>query len=714
MTKLSKGTGFAQLFKKYRLRSEIETLSEFGDLLAEEGMIYETSLFTRWQKGDRIPRERKVVMAILTVFMKQKGIVSIEEANKLIEAANQRDLNFEETTLLSKYITSTTTETLPAKPYLFIGKIELLKDISWALINRKKVMLYGMPGVGKTYASIYIAHQLHSLFSDGIYWFRADIKEKNVILDDLLTAFGQNPQIFRDSDQKVEKLTQILEDRKVLVLLDNVTDSSRDTITMFLPLPLTLLVTSVEQYEDERLYVSKVDVFSVDEFLQMSEEILGKPFVEINREKIIKIGREVGFLPISTAISLKQIYAEPTSLEEYVQKIQDRRFDLSNAVYDSKNLYATIGVACKRLKSDIKQTLISCAVFDGPDFESETIAGMTGASKLRVKNHLSKLVQLSLIELSSNQRYRIHPAIKEYSMKYVHNEEYSKLAQYYIHKLSRISKGSDRYIQYFQWEYENILGILIKSYKLGNYSAVTALWPQISTYVFYSGNWDVFIQYDSSIQHSYLEMNDQRGLALYLIEDLGRIYFFRHRYEKVKKLIERAKKIALTNNDGELAGLVWQKIGAMYMTQKQYRLAAKYLSKTITALAGSSWNDQVAKSYAYLAYAMVNLNQNIEAGNCVQKSLKLCRSLEDLSVVGYIYSYLGKSCIKLKDLSQAQKLFELSYKYSSKRNTLIGKAVALDGLGRVFIEQNQHEKGQKYLVRAEKIYRSLGMSLSKE
>ena len=37
---------FAELFKKYRLRSEIETLSQFGDLLAQEGLVYENSLFT--------------------------------------------------------------------------------------------------------------------------------------------------------------------------------------------------------------------------------------------------------------------------------------------------------------------------------------------------------------------------------------------------------------------------------------------------------------------------------------------------------------------------------------------------------------------------------------------------------------------------------------------------------------------------------------------
>src|SRR3989338_11294469 len=83
---------FATLFKKYRLRSEIETLSEFGDLLAQEGIVYETSLFTRWQKGERVPKDRKVILTILGLFVKLGGLQTIEECNSFFEAANQRNL----------------------------------------------------------------------------------------------------------------------------------------------------------------------------------------------------------------------------------------------------------------------------------------------------------------------------------------------------------------------------------------------------------------------------------------------------------------------------------------------------------------------------------------------------------------------------------------------------------------------------------------------
>ena len=93
MSKNSLGSSFAALFKKYRLRSEIETLSEFGDLLAEEGIVYETSLFTRWQNGERVPRDRRIILEVIKVFVKRNAIQTMQEANLFLNAAGLGYLN---------------------------------------------------------------------------------------------------------------------------------------------------------------------------------------------------------------------------------------------------------------------------------------------------------------------------------------------------------------------------------------------------------------------------------------------------------------------------------------------------------------------------------------------------------------------------------------------------------------------------------------------
>ena len=79
---------FAALFKKYRLRSEFGTLSELADAMAEEGYVYEYSLYSHWQKGDRIPN-RDTLLAIIKLFVKRKGISEVGEINQLLSSTGE-------------------------------------------------------------------------------------------------------------------------------------------------------------------------------------------------------------------------------------------------------------------------------------------------------------------------------------------------------------------------------------------------------------------------------------------------------------------------------------------------------------------------------------------------------------------------------------------------------------------------------------------------
>ncbi len=95
---------FAALFKRYRLHSGIGTLVQFGDLLAEEGYVYETSIFSRWQQGDRVPSDRKILLAVLHVFIKQGGIHAAEEANAFLESAEHGYITRKEMSIFSSII----------------------------------------------------------------------------------------------------------------------------------------------------------------------------------------------------------------------------------------------------------------------------------------------------------------------------------------------------------------------------------------------------------------------------------------------------------------------------------------------------------------------------------------------------------------------------------------------------------------------------------
>lgn len=92
---------FGTIFKKLRLRSGIATLSEFGNALAERGFVFEESLFSHWQKNDRIPKDRRLLLTILKLFFERGGISSIRDMNNFLESADQGDLKERESLEIS-------------------------------------------------------------------------------------------------------------------------------------------------------------------------------------------------------------------------------------------------------------------------------------------------------------------------------------------------------------------------------------------------------------------------------------------------------------------------------------------------------------------------------------------------------------------------------------------------------------------------------------
>lgn len=92
------------MFKRYRLRSGFATLSEFGNTLADEGLIFENSLFSHWQNGTRVPKDRNTILTLIKLLIKNGGINKLNEANNFLESAGQGYLTNNETQLLTPYI----------------------------------------------------------------------------------------------------------------------------------------------------------------------------------------------------------------------------------------------------------------------------------------------------------------------------------------------------------------------------------------------------------------------------------------------------------------------------------------------------------------------------------------------------------------------------------------------------------------------------------
>ncbi len=91
---------FGELFKYYRFKSEFFRLSDFANALADKGLIYDLSVFSMWQKGQRIPTRRQILITMVSLFIECGAIISVDQANEFLESAGHGYLTKNEQQLL--------------------------------------------------------------------------------------------------------------------------------------------------------------------------------------------------------------------------------------------------------------------------------------------------------------------------------------------------------------------------------------------------------------------------------------------------------------------------------------------------------------------------------------------------------------------------------------------------------------------------------------
>lgn len=208
---------FGELFKKYRLRSEFSTLSQFGNALAQEGFIYEDSIYSHWQKNVRVPKDRKLLLALVKIFIERGGIRTAAEANGFLESTGHGYLTSEELAqvAVNTPLQENTIEPLNALTFLLTTlQSKKITRTGWTMMkvpNPESVAEHSFQlcvmamtladslGVDKEkLIKMAIIHDLGEIFTGDIVWVRGNIidiqkrqKKEEVELDGIESIFAK-------------------------------------------------------------------------------------------------------------------------------------------------------------------------------------------------------------------------------------------------------------------------------------------------------------------------------------------------------------------------------------------------------------------------------------------------------------------------------------------------------------------------------------------
>lgn len=283
---------FGELFKRLRLKSGFSSLSEFGKALADEGFIFEPSIFSRWQKGNRIPRDRNLLLTLIRIFIKNGGIASVKEANRFLEAADQGYLTDPELRKIAEFFSILGKLPSPRKTLDFLAKIGKSKKILRSGWVREKVknpesiaehsfqlsvlamVLADQLGVDKDkLIKMALLHDLGAVVTKDIVWSRGGIidikkqaekieREKKGIVK-IFKAIGKSQEFVKIFEEMTEKTSQ---EAKVFWELDK-------------------LEMAIQALEYERSQNKKLDEFFINTDLQIYSSPIRKIFKEVLKQR---------------------------------------------------------------------------------------------------------------------------------------------------------------------------------------------------------------------------------------------------------------------------------------------------------------------------------------------------------------------------------------------------------------------------------------------
>lgn len=285
---------FGELFKTLRLKSGFSSLSEFGKAMTDEGFTFEDSSFSRWQKGNRIPKDRKFLLILIKIFIQRGSITSIKEANMFLATADQGYLTEPELQKITRFFNVPIKLHSPKKTIEFLTKIAKSKKILRSGWIREKIknpesvaehsfqlsvmamVLADQLGVDKEkLIKMAILHDLGGVVTEDIVWSRGntiDIKKRaekenqeKKGIEKVFKIIGRSQEYVKIFEEMIERATQ---EAKIFWELDK-------------------LEMAMQALQYERDHSRKLDEFFINADLQIHASPLRKIFKEITKQRLV-------------------------------------------------------------------------------------------------------------------------------------------------------------------------------------------------------------------------------------------------------------------------------------------------------------------------------------------------------------------------------------------------------------------------------------------
>ncbi len=305
----------------------------------------------------------------------------------------------------------------------FVGRIEEIDAICRTLLDGQHVALYsfqGMAGVGKSALAIHLAYRLRPHFPDGVLWARVDASEPMTVLAGFASAFGQNVNHLRDLESRSAAVRGFLASRRVLVILDNATDSEQ--VRPLLP-PTTGSSAAIITTRRELAIADELHRFEIlpfdrrrGESVTLLSKVLGKRQSKAQQKQLVEIADLLGHLPLAVSIAAARIrYHLNGDVAKLLEELHNAEQRLSTLQREHRSVRLSFDLSYQELQGELRRVFDSLGVFGGEDVSVEAIAYVCALELASAQQSANQLHAISLLQFGRNGRYRLHPLLRDYA-----------------------------------------------------------------------------------------------------------------------------------------------------------------------------------------------------------------------------------------------------------------------------------------------------------
>lgn len=402
---------FATAFKELRLRSQIDSLRELGRLLDASGFTVEQSTLSRWQSGARVPKKRKLLIALIKIFVLHSAISTVEGANQLLKIAGLVSLSVAEEERLALNGSKHTILSLPPWPNI-IGTSSIMEAVRNLLEvegGHLRVVLHGLPGTGKSSTAISVAHQFSSYFDKGIIWLRVldrSVVEIENMLSNILLA-----NMPKGLDVAVP--LRMIWSKNFLLVLDNVeSEQSLAEIADHFSSCSCIVTTSTYPSSSNHFHSLEVKPFEDIYVYEVFSRSTGRQLSHQEKEIVKKIANQLGNspLPLSIVANTLKNRLNEENLEYTLQLLKTKGSGLNFFQENFMRIVSAFEVLFDQLTDNERSILQAIASKRLPSFEAASLEAES-LNRSTVQWTLFTLCNKSLLDKTGVDTYRMHPVL---------------------------------------------------------------------------------------------------------------------------------------------------------------------------------------------------------------------------------------------------------------------------------------------------------------